>query len=231
VKINIISKIWRKGKDLQDSLFFFLAILAISTVPASGAQTIPFNGPRDYVVGSYPQSVVVGDFNGDGRPDIATANQQSNNISVLLQNSDGTFEAAVNYAVGSGPVSLQIGDVNGDGKQDLVVINLADSTLAVLLGNGDGTFQAQKLTTLPGPPLPYMAVGDFNGDGKADVAIAEPLPQVGAYAAAVMLSNGDGTFQAAVTYPVNGKPTGLAAGDFNNDGKLDLRRSKWRRHP
>ncbi len=209
---------------LRGSTIFFLILLATSLVPVLSAQSMPFNGPRDYVVGSYPESVVVGDFNGDGRPDIATANQQSNNISVLVQNSDGSFQAAVNYAVGNGPVSLQVGDVNGDGKLDLVVINLADSTLAVLLGNGNGTFQAEKLTILPVPPTPtgVMAVGDFNGDGKADVAIAEPLPQVGAYAVAVMLSNGDGTFQAAVTYPINGGPSGLAAADFNNDGKLDL---------
>ena len=166
--------------------------------------------------------MVIGDFNGDGRPDIATANSVSNDVSVLLQNSDGTFQAAVRYPVGNGPASLQVGDVNGDGKLDLVLVNSTDSTLGILLGNGDGTFQAQQLTTLPSGSLPYMAVGDFNGDGKADVALGEPLPQVGNYALAVLLSNGDGTFQAPVTYPVNAAPAALAVGDFNNDGKPDI---------
>src|SRR5713101_4429861 len=92
-----------------------------------------FNGPRDYLVGSYPESVVVGDFNGDGRTDIATANQSSTNVSILLQNSDGTFHAAVNYPVGNGPMSLQVGDVDHDGKLDLLLINVPDNTLGVLL--------------------------------------------------------------------------------------------------
>jgi hypothetical protein len=173
-------------------------------------------------VGAGPDSVVVADFNGDGRPDIATANYETNNISILLQNSDGTFQAAVNYAVGNEPMSLQIGDVNGDGKLDLLVINFTDATLGVLLGNGDGTFQAQKVTALPGSPQYYLAVGDFNGDGKADVAFTEQLPQVGTWGVLVMLGNGDATFQPAVSYLVSGSPAGLAAADFNNDGKLDL---------
>jgi hypothetical protein len=165
--------------------------------------------------------MVVGDFNGNGRPDIATANQGSNNISILLQNSDGTFQAAVNYAVGNGPLSLQVGDVNGDGKLDLVVINSGDNTIGVLLGNGDGTFQAQKLTTIPANST-QMVVEDFNGDGKADVAVAEPLPQVGNFAVAVLLSNGNGTFQSPVTYPVNRASQGLGVADINHDGKLDI---------
>jgi hypothetical protein len=166
--------------------------------------------------------MVVGDFNGDGRPDIATANHGSNNVSVLLQNSDGTFQTAVSYPVGNNPSSLQVGDVNGDGKLDLVLINSTDNTLGVLLGNGDGTFQAQQLTAIPPNSPPQMVVADLNGDGKADVAIAEPLPQVGNYAVAVLLSSGNGSFQAPVTYPVNGASLGLGVADFNNDGKLDI---------
>ncbi len=128
----------------------------------------------------------------------------------------------MSYPVGKGPASLQVGDISGDGKLDLVLVNAIDNTLGVLLGNGDGTFQAQKLTTLPSGSLPYLIVGDFNGDGKADVALGEPLPQVGNYAVAVLLSNGDGTFQAAVTYPLNALPSALAVGDFNSDGKQDI---------
>ncbi|MGA9977905.1 MAG: VCBS repeat-containing protein [Candidatus Sulfotelmatobacter sp.] len=89
------TKIFRKGTGLRGVLLFFLAVLAISSVPVLSAQSTPFNGPRDYIVGAGPQSVVVADFNGDGRPEIATANYESNNISILLQNSDGTFQAAV----------------------------------------------------------------------------------------------------------------------------------------
>src|SRR5262249_36986462 len=196
-----------------------LLVLFLAT-PSGFAQGL-FDGPRDYVVGPDPESVVVGDFNGDGRSDIATANRSSNEISVLLQNSDGDFAAAVEYPVGNLPTSLRVGDVNGDGKFDLLVINQNDNTVGVLLGNGDGTFQHQILTSIL-PANLYLAIGDFNADGKLDIAIPAPLPQVGTYAVAVMLSNGDGTFQAAVSYPVSGIPRALLAADINNDEKLDL---------
>jgi hypothetical protein len=206
-----------------------LGVLLLLGAPSLSAQNSSiYNGPRDYPVGSYPESVVVGDFNVDGRPDIATANQAANNVSILLQKSDGTFQAAVNYTVGNGPMWLEVGDVNNDAKLDLLLVNVTDNTLAVLLGNGDGTFQPQKLMAISGSPpacqsVPgCLAIGDFDEDGKLDVAIGVPLPQVGAYAAAVFLGKGDGTFQAPVNYSLNGQPFALVAADFNNDGKLDL---------
>ncbi len=210
----------------------FLVMVLFSGAVTGSAQTSIFSGPRDYVVGSYPESVVVADFNGDGRPDIATANQLSNNISILLQNSDGTFQPAVNYSVGKGPMWLQVGDVNNDGKPDLLVVNTTDNTLGVLLGNGDGTFQSQKLTTITGAPFPCvgvpavgncLAIGDFNGDGKLDAAIAVPLPISGTFGVAVLLGNGDGTFQPnPATYSLSLGPSALASADVNKDGKLDL---------
>ena len=201
---------------------FLALVLALVTPVAMAQGSSVFNGPRDYAVGSSPNSVVIGDFNGDGRPDIATANRLSNSISVLLQNSGGTFQTAVSYPVGNSPTSLQVGDVNGDGKLDLLLINSIDNTLGLLLGNGDGTFQAQQVTTLPGSSLSLLAAGDFNGDGKTDIAVAASAPQVGKYNAAIMLGNGDGTFHSPVTYSVPSQPMSLATADFNNDGKLDL---------
>ena len=92
--------------------------------------------------GHYPMSVAVGDFNGDGKADLAVANCDSNNVSVLLGNGNGTFQAAVNYAAGTYPSSVAVGDFNGDGKADLAVANCASNNVSVLLGNGNGTFQA-----------------------------------------------------------------------------------------
>jgi len=198
-----------------------LAILTLTTA-LFGQNSSIFNGPRDYLVGGRPESIAVADFNRDQRADIAVANQVTNNISVLLQNSDGSFGPAVNYAVGRGPVSLQAGDINNDGKTDLVTLNVADGTVGVLLGNGDGTFQAQRVTALSLTPLNCMVIGDFNGDGKLDLAVGVPTPQVNTFAVAVMLGNGDGTFQAPVNYPINGQASILVASDLNNDGKLDL---------
>ncbi len=150
---------------LELTVFWFFAASALFS------QTV-FNGPRDYLTGPSPDSVVVADFNGDGRPDIATASQSSATVSVLLRNSDGTFQPGVSSAAGSSPNSLRplyVADVNNDGKPDLLVLNTTDQTLAVLLGNGDGTFQTQKVTTIAGSYC-CLAVGDFNGDGKVDIA-------------------------------------------------------------
>jgi hypothetical protein len=119
--------------------------------------------------------VAVGDFNGDGKPDLAVANSSSNNVGVLLGNGDGTFQAAVHYAVGSGPRSVAVGDFNGDGKPDLAVANSdfisGIGSISVLLGNGDGTFQA-AVNYAAGSRPASVAVGDFNGDGRPDLAVA-----------------------------------------------------------
>lgn len=182
-----------------------------------------FNGPRDYLVGPSPDSVVVADFNGDGRADIATASQSSATVSVLLRNSDGTFQPGVNNAAGNSPNSMRplyVADVNNDGKPDLLVLNTTDQTLSVLLGNGDGTFQTQKVTTIAGSYC-CLAVGDFNGDGKIDIATPVLGAVVGTYGFAVLLGKGDGTFQAPVSYP-SAELFALTAADLTNNGKLDL---------
>ena len=124
----------------------------------------------NYPVGSYPNALVTGDFNGDGRLDLAVANQSSNTVSILLGKGDGTFQSAQNFACGGGPGSIAVGDFNGDGKLDIVTANAYD--LSVLLGNGDGTFQpARNFDNVPGKYPGSVAVGDFNGDGKLDLGV------------------------------------------------------------
>src|SRR5262245_57020125 len=122
-----------------------------------------------YGAGTIPVSVAVGDFNGDGKPDLATANRDSGSVSVLLGKGDGTFQSAVNYGAGFSPVRVAVGDFNGDGKQDLATANFLDLTVSVLLGQGDGTFQS-AVHYAPGSTPTGVAVGDFNGDGKQDLA-------------------------------------------------------------
>ena len=168
-------------------------------------------------------SVAVGDFNGDGKPDVALVNQAGftgNFVQVLLGNGDGTFQNPVNYAIGAFSSSVAVGDFNGDGKLDLVVTNSAesDATVGVLLGNGDGTFQNQ--VDYPVGTYPYIvAVGDFNGDGKLDLAVTDNANN----GVQVVLGNGDGTFQSQVTYYFTGTlPYDVVVSDFNGDGKLDL---------
>ncbi len=157
-------------------------------------------------------------------------------MSVLLGNGDGTFQPAVNYGAGSTPVGVALSDFTGTGKLDVVVENYTNpSAVTVLLGNGDGTLQPAASFSLTSVDQGSMnvAVGDFNGDGKPDLAVTNELPRVGGQYVTVLLGNGDGTFQSPVNYSVvpSSEPVGtqfytetlgVAVGDFNGDGKLDL---------
>ena len=200
-----------------------VAVLAWPVPAALPLADVSFIASRDFPVGQAPGGIAVGDFNGDGKPDLATLNLGSNDVSVLINSGNGTYLPAVNYAVGSNPVSISIGDFNGDGKSDIAVINQASSSVSILLGNGDGTFQIPKPTNISTGQQPdSLAMGDFNGDGKLDIAVTVSLPQIGQRAVAVLLGNGDGTFQAPVNYDVGSGARFSTVADFNADGKLDI---------
>jgi hypothetical protein len=174
------------------------------------------------VPSSFP-SVAVGDFNGDGLPDVALPIAGSGalpTVAVLLGKGDGSFQPNVLLtSVGQSPLSVAVGDFDGNGALDLVTAN-SNGTLSVLLGNGDGTFQPQTDLDVGGAPR-SVAVGDFNGDGKLDVVAAQQLTDT----VSVLLGNGDGTFappQVFAASGVNFTPESMALGDVNGDGKLDL---------
>jgi len=176
-----------------------------------------FAAAANYGAGTHPESVAVGDFNGDGIADLAVANNGTNNVSVLLGRADGTFQAAVNYGAGTGPTSVAVGDFNGDGIADLAVANNGTNNVSVLLGNGNGTFQAAANHGAGTGPT-SVVVGDFNGDGIADLAVANN----GTNNVSVLLGTGNGIFQAAVNYVAGTGPTSVVVGDFNGDGIADL---------
>ncbi len=184
---------------------------------ASYPHTLGFDTQTTFAVGTTPRSVTVGDFNGDGNPDLATANPNSNNVSVLLGNGSGGFSTQAPFAVGTQPFFVTVGDFNGDGKADLVTANRNSNNISVLLSDGSGSF---------GTPTPFavgtqpfsVTVGDFNGDDKADLATANP----GSSNISVLLSDGSGGFSTQTTFAVGAIPNSVTVGDFNGDGKADL---------
>ncbi len=170
-----------------------------------------------FAVGQAPRSVVVGDFNLDGRPDLAVANVNTNNVSVLLGNGAGAFGAATNFGVGNSPRSIAVGDFNLDGKLDLATANNSGNSLSILLGNGAGSFAAATTVALGASPA-GVSVGDFNLDGKPDLAIANNA----ASSVSVVLGDGAGAFGTPATFSTASGPQSVTVGDFNLDGKPDL---------
>ncbi len=176
-----------------------------------------FQTQQTFAAGNDPQSVAVGDVNGDGIPDIAVADLTSNTVSVLLGNGNGTFQAPQSFATGDEPFPLALADVNGDSKPDIVVANEGDNTVSVLLGNGNGTFQTQQTFATSAMPE-AVAVGDVNGDGKPDLLVAN----YGGKTVSLLLGNGNGTFQTQQTFAAGTQPRSVALADVNGDGIPDL---------
>ncbi len=222
---------------------YVLGMATLGTATFAGPFTVMANFPPAIPTGTEVYGVAVGDFNGDGIPDLAVANLDTNYVSVLLGNGDGTFQTPVTYntGTGSGPISVAVGDFNGDGLPDLAVANYTAGTVTVLLGTGNGTFCDASNTdgyctnstlginkantyTVGSEPR-SVAVGDFNGDGLPDLVVAN---YGGSISVLLNVAPDPGTFTPApnctttCTYGTFSEPRSVAVGDFNGDGLPDL---------
>jgi hypothetical protein len=177
-------------------------------------------------------AAATGDFNGDGKPDFAVVDSMggtSSTASIYLGNGNGTFQTPKTTVVGSAPQALQAVDVNGDGKLDLVVTNAGTfgtasdpGSMMVLLGNGDGTFQTPT-TYASGSNPAFTLAADINGDGKPDLITSTELdPTKFAYGLSIRLNQGGGNFGPAQMVASEFGPTGIGAGNFTGNGKVDL---------
>jgi hypothetical protein len=203
-----------------DALLGSAALGADSSVIGLGT-LLGFSTNFDNIPFSAEGGLAIGDFNGDGIPDLAVSGEgfsSQQQSGIYLGKGDGTFTLDT---AGPGLFSpILVADFNGDGNADILAGG------SVFLGNGGGTFTTVT-NNLPGNSSGY-AVGDFNGDGIPDLAVAtttsstsSPTTYLTAY-----LGKGDGTFTAAATFTVGSAldqyPSSIVTGDFNGDGNTDI---------
>ena len=167
------------------------------------------------------------DMNRDGTPDLAVANRQSNNLSLLVGNGDGTFRPGPIYPAGTTPYDVIAGDFDGDRDPDLAVANGDSRDISVFLGRGDGTFE-RRARQGAGVAAFALAVADLDVDGDQDLAVANnPNTKYVdgkdyAGSASILLGRGDGSFGAPHHHGVGPRPVAIAADDLDGDARPDL---------
>ena len=178
---------------------------------------LPADGPQDYAV-----VIQVGDFNGDGKLDMAVSGIDSDYVYILLGNGDGTFTLKSKYSIPYQVCAIVVGDFNGDGKPDLAVQGGFGGSINILLGNGDGTFTLKSSLAVSSAQY-ILAAADFDGDGKLDLAVSDNAND----SVDLYLGNGDGTFTAGPSLADETGSGYLLVGDFNGDGRPDIASSNY----
>ena len=190
-----------------------------SLTVASGTlcNSAQFTNAADVSTGNGPASVAVGDFNNDGKQDLATGNLSAASVSIRLGDGLGGFSGTTNVSVGALPFGIAVGDFNNDGNQDIAATNFNANTVAIRLGDGLGGFSGTTAVSVDTNPL-SVAIGDFDNDGNQDFATTN----FNAATVSIRLGDGLGGFSGTTDVSVGNKPSSIAIGDFNNDGKQDF---------
>ena len=188
------------------------------SVRKPGCSQGEFTGNGSVSSGLNQVNVVIGDFNRDGKQDLACVHEGGNNtLSIRLGDGSGGFTGTSEIPVGSHPFSAAIDDFDRDGKQDIVITNSGDNSITPLLGNGNGGFSIQPVKDVGNTPL-SCTTGDFNGDYFPDILTGN----YNSHDVSIRFGDGVGGFYGLTQYPVGHFPRSIAVGDFNNDGKLDF---------
>lgn len=204
------------------------AVFALLTANGASVLESPTSYLEDHFSTYEPAHLrrpVLGDVNGDGRPDLAvagTALGPGYTVGVLLDPGNGYFEPSFFGQAGTAPSDIAIGDLDGDGRPDLAVSGGVPSGVSVLLGAGDGTFGAPT-SFATRPNSSWLAIGDLNNDGHADlVTVNSRAGTEDTCSVSVLMGLGDGTFGPARDYVVAADSRSLAVADFDGDGVLDV---------
>jgi len=203
-------------------LIALVAVLGVASGAGAGETCPSFPAASPIKEGNRPVSVAVADLDGDGIPDVVSADSgtftEEGGISVLLGNGDGSFQAAVDIPAEHQPYFIAVADLDGDDIPDLVTANRSSGEVSVLLGNGDGSFRAATHFAAGDRPV-FVTVADLDGDNVPDLVVGGSYTTTGV---SVLLGNGDGSFQAPMSYPVTRPPYSVAVGDLDGDGIPDL---------
>jgi autotransporter-associated beta strand protein len=184
----------------------------------SSGGTLSFSGPQFFAAGPHPVSIAIADLNGDGKPDLAVADEYGYEVGVLLGNGDGSFAPVQTWGAEQKPSSIVAIDLNHDGNIDLAVTNSGGNTVSVLLGNGDGTFQATQ-NFAAGVKPSALVVADVDNVALPSLVVTNPTTN----SISVLLGNGNGTFLAPRFYADGGLfPDDIAVGELNGDGQPDI---------
>jgi len=197
--------------------FFSIAVAFLLLVNVTYAQDLLFAPAVNYGVGINPHAIFAADLDGDGDNDLATANNLSDDVSILMNNGNGTFQAAVDYRAGTTPNSVVAVDLDSDGDKDLAVANWGSDNVSILLNNGDGTFQAPVNYGAGSNPI-RISAADLDGDSDNDLAVANYSSEN----VSILLNTGTGTFQEAVNHWAGRGVCSSFAVDLDGDGDKDL---------
>jgi hypothetical protein len=175
----------------------------------------------DLPTGQFPFALTVGDFNRDGKLDVAVINDKDEDetqISVFRGDGDGTFKTPLNTPAGQGDDGVVVSRFNGDSIPDLAVADYSNDQVLILIGKGDGRFRAPKPFAAGGHPS-EIALGDFTGDGLTDLAVTNAADPG---RVAILPRRPGVDFGNPLKYPVGSLPYGIAVGNLNGDALPDV---------